>query len=149
MVENPNRKVEKLLPEERLGGNGLFARITVFPGREIDYHEHHGETETYHIIAGEGVYGDNGAERAIYAETGSLTDRKKPAKSYDFADFLSYLNTIDFRTPDLKITMCETTLQSLLRFLRIISRLKLQQPVIFRQHLHLTDGNGVEFCQTL
>ena len=65
--ENPNRKVEKLLPEERLGGNGLFARITVFPGREIDYHEHHGETETYHIIAGEGVYSDNGAERAIHA----------------------------------------------------------------------------------
>ena len=31
MVENPNRKVEKLLPEERLGGNGLFARVTVFP----------------------------------------------------------------------------------------------------------------------
>lgn len=31
MVENPNRKVEKLLPEERLGGNGLFARITVSP----------------------------------------------------------------------------------------------------------------------
>ena len=26
--------------------------------------------------------------RAFYAETGSLTDRKKPAKSYDFADFL-------------------------------------------------------------
>lgn len=50
MVENPNRKVEKLLPEERLGGNGLFARVTVFPGREIDYHEHHGETETYHIM---------------------------------------------------------------------------------------------------
>ena len=64
-------------------------------------------------------------------------------------DKMSYLNTIDFRTPDMKITMCETTLQSLLRFLRIISRLKLQQPVIFRQHLHLTDGNGVEFCQTL
>lgn len=69
MVENPNRKVEKLLPEERLGGNGLFVRITVFPGREIDYHEHHGETETYHIIAGEGVYGDNGAERAFYADS--------------------------------------------------------------------------------
>ena len=26
---------------------------------------------------------------------------------------------------------------------------KLQQPVIFRQHLHLADGNGVELCQTL
>lgn len=73
--------------------------------------------------------------------------KKRHARACLF--FLSYLNTIDFRTPDLKITMCETTLQSLLRFLRIISRLKLQQPVIFRQHLHLTDGNGVEFCQTL
>ena len=26
---------------------------------------------------------------------------------------------------------------------------KLQQPVILRQHLHLTDGDGVELCQTL
>ena len=111
MVENPNRKVEKLLPEERLGGNGLFARITVFPGREIDYHEHHGETETYHIIAGEGVYGDNGAERAIYAETGSLTDRKKPAKSYDFADFLEVtprfeLGNEGFADPCLTTWLC-------------------------------------------
>ena len=67
MAENPNRKVEKLLPEERLGGNNLFARITVFPGREIDYHEHHGETETYHIISGEGVYSDNGGSAEITA----------------------------------------------------------------------------------
>ena len=66
----------------------MFAEVTIAPGCSLGYHEHHGETETYHIIAGEGVYGDNGAERAIYAETGSLTDRKKPAKSYDFADFL-------------------------------------------------------------
>ena len=74
MVENPNRKVEKLLPEERLGGNGLFARVTVFPGREIDYHEHHRRNRTYHIIAGEGVYSDNGAERAIHAgDTFSVT----------------------------------------------------------------------------
>ena len=51
--ENPNRNVEKLLPEERLGGNGLFARITVFPGREIDYHEHHGDTDSYDIGAGD------------------------------------------------------------------------------------------------
>ena len=50
MVENPNRKVEKLLPEERLGGNGLFARVTVFPGREIDYHEHHGESERARVL---------------------------------------------------------------------------------------------------
>ena len=65
MVENPNRKVEKLLPEERLGGNGLFARVTVFPGREIDYHEHHGESETYYIIKGQGEYDDNGTKRPV------------------------------------------------------------------------------------
>ncbi len=62
-------------------------------------------------------------------------------------DIMSYRNTIDFRTPDQKITMCETTLQSLLRFLCIISRFKLQQSVILRQHLHLANSNGVELCQ--
>lgn len=67
MAENQNRKVENLLTGEHLGSNRLFARITVFPGMEINYHEHHGETETYHIISGEGVYDDNGAERAVHA----------------------------------------------------------------------------------
>ena len=33
--------------------------------------------------------------RAFYAETGSLTDRKKSAKSYDFADFLQRTVKID------------------------------------------------------
>ena len=45
--------------------------------------------------------------------------------------------------------MCETTLQALLWLPCIISRIKLQNPVILRQHLHLADGNGVELCQTL
>ena len=62
---------------------------------------------------------------------------------------MSYRNTIDFRTPDLKITVRETTLQSSLWLFCIISRFKLQNPVILCQHLHLADGNGVEFCQPL
>ena len=45
----------------------MFAEVTIAPGCSLGYHEHHGETETYHIIAGEGVYSDNGAERAIHA----------------------------------------------------------------------------------
>ena len=49
--------------------------------------------------------------------------------------------------PDLKITMCETTLQALLWLPCIISRFKLQQSVILRQHLHLANSNGVELCQ--
>lgn len=67
MAENQNRKVENLLTGEHLGSNRLFARITVFSGREIDYLEHHAETETYHIISGEGVYDDNGTERSAHA----------------------------------------------------------------------------------
>ena len=33
--------------------------------------------------------------------------------------------------------------------LHILGCVKLQQPVILRQHLHLTDGNGIELCQAL
>lgn len=67
MDENQTMKVEKLLTGKRLGSNGLFARVTVFPGMKLDYHEHHSETETYHIISGEGVYDDNGVERFVHA----------------------------------------------------------------------------------
>ena len=30
-----------------------------------------------------------------------------------------------------------------------LGNVELQQPVILRQHLHLADGDGVEFCQSL
>lgn len=72
---------------------------------------------------------------------------KKKHQPTGWCFFLSYRNTIDFRTPNLKITMCETTLQALLWLPCIISRIKLQNPVILRQHLHLANSNGVELCQ--
>ena len=44
---------EKLLEGERLSGKvTLFAKVTILPGDELPYHEHHGETETYHILSG-------------------------------------------------------------------------------------------------
>ena len=43
---------EKLLEGERLSGKvTLFAKVTILPGDELPYHEHHGETETYHILS--------------------------------------------------------------------------------------------------
>ena len=37
---------EKLLEGERLSGKvTLFAKVTILPGDELPYHEHHGETE--------------------------------------------------------------------------------------------------------
>lgn len=51
---------EKLLEGERLSGKvTLFAKVTILPGDELPYHEHHGETEVYHILSGEGIYQDN------------------------------------------------------------------------------------------
>ena len=82
----------------------------------------------------------------FFAECGG---RKEGTPAVGWCSFLSYRNTIDFRTPDLKITVRETTLQSSLWLFCIISRFKLQNPVILCQHLHLADGNGVEFCQPL
>lgn len=60
-IENENRIIEHLLSEEELAGKArMFAKVTVFPGKEIAYHEHHGETEAYHILSGKGLYSDNG-----------------------------------------------------------------------------------------
>lgn len=51
---------EKLLEGERLSGKvTLFAKVTILPGDELTYHEHHGETEAYHILSGAGMYQDN------------------------------------------------------------------------------------------
>ena len=51
---------EKLLEGDRLSGKvTLFAKVTILPGDELSYHEHHGETEVYHILSGEGLYQDN------------------------------------------------------------------------------------------
>lgn len=44
---------EKLLEGERLSGKvTLFAKVTILPGDELPYHEHHGETEVYPFCPG-------------------------------------------------------------------------------------------------
>ena len=69
--ENPcggkgKMKLEKLLaPAEMKDKCGLYARVTLPPGAVLGYHEHHGNTETYHILQGEALYSDNGKEMKI------------------------------------------------------------------------------------
>ena len=63
---------EKLLEGERLSGKvTLFAKVTILPGDELPYHEHHGETETYYLTKGAGIYNDNGKEYPV--EVGDVT----------------------------------------------------------------------------
>lgn len=49
----------------------LFARVTIPVGCSLGYHEHHGESETYYILSGEGEYNDNG--RIVNVQPGDVT----------------------------------------------------------------------------
>lgn len=38
----------------------LYSLIQVKPGEEVEYHMHVGESETFFILSGKGIYNDNG-----------------------------------------------------------------------------------------
>ena len=71
--ENPcggtgRMKLEKILGEAELKDKcGLFARVTLHPGDVLGFHEHHGNSECYFILSGEGEYDDNGTVRRVKA----------------------------------------------------------------------------------
>ena len=45
----------------------MFANVVVEKGCSLGYHEHHGESETYYILSGSGVYRDNDKEYPVSA----------------------------------------------------------------------------------
>lgn len=49
----------------------LFSLIQLKPGEEVEYHMHVGESETYFILSGKGVYNDNGNK--VEATPGMVT----------------------------------------------------------------------------
>ena len=53
--------------EERAEHCRIFSQVTIHPGCELGYHEHHGESETYYILQGQGEYNDNGTYRPVKA----------------------------------------------------------------------------------
>ena len=63
---------EQLVSSEEVGeACRMYAKISVLPNCEIGYHEHHGETETYYLTKGAGIYNDNGKEYPV--EVGDVT----------------------------------------------------------------------------
>lgn len=63
---------EVLIDKEQMGEHcGLFGEVTLEPGAVLGYHEHHGETETYYLTKGAGIYNDNGKEYPV--EVGDVT----------------------------------------------------------------------------
>ena len=60
--------ITHLLHAEELNGKcDMFAKVTIPPHASIGVHEHHGNTETYHLLQGTALYNDNGVERVIGA----------------------------------------------------------------------------------
>lgn len=58
--------IKHLLGEQELNGKcGLYAEVTIEPGCSLGFHEHHGESETYYILKGQGIYSDNGVLRMV------------------------------------------------------------------------------------
>lgn len=49
----------------------LFSLIHVKPGEEVEYHTHEGESETFFILSGKGIYNDNG--KCVEIEHGMVT----------------------------------------------------------------------------
>lgn len=58
--------IKRILDENELNGKcRMYAEVTLEPGCSIGYHEHHGESETYYVISGNGIYSDNGELRMV------------------------------------------------------------------------------------
>lgn len=57
--------------EERNQKLRLFSHAKLRVGEEVEYHIHEGESETYYILSGKGIYNDNGTEMLV--EEGTLT----------------------------------------------------------------------------
>lgn len=63
---------EALINKEQMGIHcKMFSKVTLKPNCELGYHEHHGETETYYILTGKGMYDDNG--KAVAVAEGDVT----------------------------------------------------------------------------
>ena len=66
--------IKDILKGDELKGKcGLYAQVTIEKGCSLGYHEHHGETETYYILSGEGEYVDNGVKRPVKAGDITIT----------------------------------------------------------------------------
>ena len=58
--------IRHILNERELNGKcRLYAQVTIGPGASIGVHAHNGESETYYILKGTGLYTDNGKEYKV------------------------------------------------------------------------------------
>ena len=51
----------------------MFAHVNLPVGKSIDFHIHKGESETYYILTGKGLYNDNGESKIVTPGCVTLT----------------------------------------------------------------------------
>lgn len=56
-----------LTPKEMADKCAMFASVKIPVGASLGVHQHTGNTETYYILQGKGLYTDNGATYAVKA----------------------------------------------------------------------------------
>lgn len=60
--------MKHLLEKEMMGDKcTLYAEVTIHPGSTLGYHVHEGDSESYYIISGEGIYTDDNVTRRVKA----------------------------------------------------------------------------------
>ena len=51
----------------------MFSLAELLPGEEVEFHVHTGESESYYIISGKGLYNDNGEKSEVLPGTVTYT----------------------------------------------------------------------------
>lgn len=65
-------KILDILPPDDMKPNGRkFALFTLPPGTSLGYHVHKGDSETYYILTGRGLYSENG--KMVEVSAGDMT----------------------------------------------------------------------------
>lgn len=89
--------IERLLGEKELDGKcGLYAKVTIEKNCTLGYHEHHGETETYYILSGEGMYDDNGKKYPVKAGRRDVLLRRQRPRAGQHRRYRSGIHGADY-----------------------------------------------------
>lgn len=84
--------------DDLAGRDAMFAKIKLEPDGLIGYHEHNGETETYYILSGEGIYNDGEKNYLVkpgeiyHCENGKGHSIENVGK--DFLEFIALIMTL-------------------------------------------------------
>ena len=71
-------KKNALLYDKELGAHcRMYTEVVMPEGSDLAFHVHEGESETYYILAGTGIYNDNGTKYPVKAGMSSFVMMEK------------------------------------------------------------------------